>query len=970
MKSWYRRGITILCLVAVGTAIALMGSSYFHYISKRIYEDSTGHLVEIYGQVNHNFSFFLERNWGNLDDWDRNLREEDEDRIQAFLKSRQELWAFSDFYFLAKDGSYVTFTGEKGKLALENVRDMLFLDGENVMSSETTQVGQTVTVFSIPVKPGSYRGFDYSAIAISYTNADIIRSLRVDAFSGQSVCLVTDMEGRVILATHESGSIFSNYISYLRAASDLGEEGISALEKEWADGKSGVVSCKIGEVNYYLSYQGVGYQNCVLLGIVPESVASAGLLLIQRETTNVLVRTFVLGGAIIILWMLYTYWRRTRRSAAELKYRDMMFDILSNNVDDIFLMLDAGTYHVDFLSSNVERLLGIPHESAVRNIRLLGESAVKRDDYLDRGIFQGIELHGSRQWEREHMHQGTGERRWYREAVYREMIQGMEKYLIVMSDRTVEKETNQAMQEALDAAKSANEAKSHFLSNMSHDIRTPMNAIIGFSVLLAKDAENPEKVREYTRKISASGSHLLSLINDVLDMSKIESGKTSLNVSEFRLPEMLEELYTILLPQAKAKKQNFEMRTEGRMPENVLGDKLRLNQILINMLSNAVKYTQPGGQIDFVVEELPRTSKQYAFLRFKVKDNGCGMSEEFLKNVFSPFTREVNTTTSGIQGTGLGMAITKNLVELMGGTIGVESSLGEGSTFTVELSFALSAYEEDEGFWIRSGISRVLVADDEESICIDVKEAMTDTGVEVDYAIDGYGAVEKAMRAKEEGQAFHVILLDWKMPGMNGVETARKIREEVHDDIPILVLTSYDWGDIEDEAREAGIDAFLPKPFFVSSFRHTIETIKPKDKPEEEAAPEQNVLEGMRFLVAEDNELNAEILSELLDIENAGCERAENGKEALEMFKKSAPGYYDMILMDVQMPVMDGYEATRAIRNCGHPEAETIPIVAMTANAFAEDVRNATEAGMNGHLAKPVDMDTVKVVIGKLRGER
>ena len=971
MKPLYRRCIIAICLFTVVTSIALIGTNYLQYISQRIYEDSTGHLVEVYSQVNRNFTSFLERNWGNLNDWDQQIIGKDDAEITRFLKGRQDYWAFSDFYFLSEDGAYLTIEGEKGNLALEGTHDKLFGGGESIISNETTPMGQTVTVFAAPVPEGNFNGFDYSAIAMSYTNADMIHSLHAEAFMQQSVCFVTDMEGRVLLSTQEGGSVFGNYVSYLRAASDLDEKALTKLMQEWKQGNAGAVSCKIGSVSYYISYQSVGYQDCILLGVVPESVASASLLLIQRATVYVLVEVFALAGAMIILWLVYIYWRKSRKGTMELKYREMMFNTLSGTVNDVFLMVDAKTYHVDFLSSNVERLLGIPHRTAVENITLIGETAAEKLEYNAREVFTSIPIHGNRHWEREHIHRGTGERVWFRQSVYRENIQGTEKYLIVMSDRTQERQMNRNLQEALDAAKSANEAKSHFLSNMSHDIRTPMNAIIGFSLLLTRDADNAEKVREYTRKISASGSHLLSLINDVLDMSKIESGKTSLNVTEFSLPEFLEELYMILLPQAKAKKQVFEMRLEGQMPEQLLGDKLRLNQILINLLSNAVKYTQTGGQIDFVVEDLPKTSGQYVFLRFKVKDNGCGMSEEFLQNIFSPFTREETSRNSGVQGTGLGMAITKNLVELMGGTIAVESKPGEGSIFTVELSFARSTYEMNEDYWKENGISRVLVADDEEDICIDIQTAMQGTGVEVSYVTDGHSAVDAALRAKEEGRAFHIILLDWRMPGLNGVETARLIREKVHEDVPILVLTSYDWGDIEDEARAAGIDAFMQKPFFVSSFRHTLETLKPSDTPKEEPVVEDlsDVLSGMRFLVAEDNELNAEILAELLDIENAEHERAQNGQEAVEMFKKSAPGYYDMILMDVQMPVMNGYEATRAIRACGHPKAETIPIVAMTANAFAEDVRNAMDAGMNAHIAKPVDMAVVRKVISKLQKE-
>ncbi len=638
-----------------------------------------------------------------------------------------------------------------------------------------------------------------------------------------------------------------------------------------------------------------------------------------------------------------------------------MFDALTTSVDDIFVVLDRETWRVDYLSPNVERLLGIPRQEAMADIQLLAHGS---GDPLTREQLEGIPVHACRRWDREHRHQATGERRWFRETVSREVIQGTEKLVVVMSDRTRERQINQNLQKALDTAKSANQAKSHFLSNMSHDIRTPMNAIIGFTVLLAKDADNPEKVREYTRKISASSQHLLSLINDVLDMSKIESGKTSLNVAPFSLPELVEELHTILLPQARAKRQTFEFSVRGHPAERLLGDKLHLNQILINLLSNAIKYTPDGGDISLLVEELPVPSPQYARLRFVVRDNGVGMSGEFLQTIFDPFVR-AEDTADGVQGTGLGMAITKNLVELMGGIIGAESRLGEGSVFTVELTFAVPAPVDEETFWARRGISRVLVADDEEEVCLDIREMMEGTGVTVSYVTNGSAAVDAAVRARDRGEGFHAILLDWKMPGQSGVSTARQLRERVGWETPILVLTAYDWSDIEDEARAAGVDAFMPKPFFVSTFRQLLDGLGSKEE-EAEAVPE-DALRGMFFLVAEDNELNAEILSEMLDMEGAGCEIVPNGQAAVERFLQAGEDRYDMILMDVQMPVMDGYEATRRIRASGQPRGADIPIVAMTANAFAEDVRDALEAGMDGHLPKPIDMEAMRALLGSLR---
>ena len=522
--------------------------------------------------------------------------------------------------------------------------------------------------------------------------------------------------------------------------------------------------------------------------------------------------------------------------------------------------------------------------------------------------------------------------------------------------------SKETAEQAFRIAEEANRAKSSFLSNMSHDIRTPMNAIVGFSALLSRDAENSEKVREYTRKITSSSQHLLGLINDILDISKIEAGKTVLNLSDENMVEMIENIDSIIRPQMKAKGHSFEVLNKDLKHEQVVMDKLRLNQILLNLLSNAVKYTPEGGRVTFTVQELEQYARKLAHFRFIVADNGYGMSPEYVKKIFHAFTREEDSVTNKIQGTGLGMAITKNLLDLMGGKITVESEKGKGSVFTVDLELQISDQAVNQDFWKKMGITRILAVDDEEVICQNIRMTMEGTGVSVDCALDGRTAVDLVKRSKQEERPYHVVLIDWKMPVMDGVETAKRIRQETSGDIPILILTSYDWPDIENEARAAGIDAFLAKPFFLTSFRQKLDTLLAPDS-EPETSGEQSVLDGMHILVAEDNEINAEILTELLDMAGATCEICENGRIAVDTFGKSNPGQYDLVLMDVQMPVMNGYEATKALRDLGHPLALTIPVIAMTANAFAEDIREALEAGMNAHVAKPVDMTVLEQTV-------
>ena len=511
------------------------------------------------------------------------------------------------------------------------------------------------------------------------------------------------------------------------------------------------------------------------------------------------------------------------------------------------------------------------------------------------------------------------------------------------------------MEDALASAESANHAKSMFLSNMSHDIRTPMNAIIGFSALLMRDADNPVKVREYTRKVTASSHHLLSLINDVLDISKIESGKMVLNISEFELADTVSAVDTVIRPQTNARKQTFDVYVSGLQHEQLIGDETRINQMLINLLSNAVKYTQEGGHIELRVTGEEQASRHFQRLSIVVKDNGYGMTPEYCEKIFDAFTRADNSTTRKVQGTGLGMAITKNIVEMMDGSIQVESEVGKGSAFTVRLDLRIPDESADTQFWENSGISRILVVDDELEVCENIINLMADTGVHIDYTLQGAQAVEMVLQAKAEQRHYDVILVDWKMPEMDGLETTQKIRAIVPQDVPILVLTAYEWTEIEQPAAKAGISAFLPKPFFVANFRERLMQLQADRRKGQDVEQDENVLAGRHFLVAEDVELNAEILSEILAMQEVTCKVVENGQLAVEEFVRARPGLYDAILMDVQMPVMNGYDATRQIRLLRRPDAALIPIIAMTANAFTEDVKEALDAGMNAHVAKPVD---------------
>ncbi len=530
----------------------------------------------------------------------------------------------------------------------------------------------------------------------------------------------------------------------------------------------------------------------------------------------------------------------------------------------------------------------------------------------------------------------------------------------IRKEREAEREVhNKRLAEALQAAQIASNSKTTFLSNMSHDIRTPMNAVLGFTTLLAKDADNPDKVREYTKKITASGQHLLSLINDVLDVSKIESGKVVLNVEEFTLNDLVSSIDAIIRPMAKAKEQLFHVEVINIKHEYLIGDETRINQILINLLSNAVKYTQERGNIWFRIIGLKQRSNQYEHIRIEVEDDGYGMTPEYLETIFDAFTRAENSTTNKIQGTGLGMAITKSIVELMGGTIDVFSEVNKGSLFKVELEFRIPEDQANKQFWIEIGISRILAVAGNTEICNNIKMLMNDMGVQVDTSLgieEAMGLVEDSMNRQK---GYHTILLDEKI---DCIGMAKQVREILPAHIPILFLTASGAEGMEEalQIRNTGI---LSKPFFVSAFKEKILEMQAEQNEEKIIGSTSGTLGGLHFLAAEDNEINAEILEELLSIEGADCEIVENGQLVVERFMKAAEGEFDAILMDVQMPVMNGYDATKAIRALNRKDAKEIPIIAMTANAFAEDEKEALNAGMNIHLAKPIDIELLKEVI-------
>ena len=529
-------------------------------------------------------------------------------------------------------------------------------------------------------------------------------------------------------------------------------------------------------------------------------------------------------------------------------------------------------------------------------------------------------------------------------------------------------ELNAKLQVAVEKAESANRAKSTFLSNMSHDIRTPMNAIIGFTTLALSNIDDTDRVKDYLGKTLASSNHLLSLINDVLDMSRIESGKIHLEEVEVNLSDVLHDLKTIVSGQIYAKQLELYMDVMDVTDEDVYCDKTRLNQILLNLLSNAIKFTPAGGTVSVRVRQLAGKVHGCGQYEFRIKDNGIGMSPEFAKKIFEPFERERTSTVSRIQGTGLGMAITKNIVDMMGGTIEVQTAQGKGTEFTVCVPMRAQTEQRPvEKITELEGL-KALVVDDDFNTCDSVTKMLVKVGMRAEWTLSGKEAVLRARQSIEMSDAYHAYIIDWRLPDMNGIEVTRQIRS-LHDDTPIIILTAYDWSDIEVEAKAAGVTAFCAKPMFLSDLRETLMSAlgqKPTDAVQG-LLPEKNAdFKGKHILLVEDNELNREIAQEILREYGFLVDSAENGAVAVEKVSTAAPGSYDLVLMDVQMPIMDGYTATRKIRALDDPARAKLPILAMTANAFDEDRRNALESGMNGFLSKPIVIDDLVQELHKI----
>ena len=966
-----RKGLSAAAVVLTITCFVFLGVQYLSFVSKTVYEESTSHLEEVLHKSNNMLRKIADQNISYLHLWNGFLETTpDDDGIQAFLESAKQELGFAEFYFLSYDGNYMTPRGETGYLGLQSNLDEKLADQNDIVLNAVLPGQDPTLVFICPETKGVYRGFAYDAIAISHRNDAVMKSVDDSAFGGTASTYVVYPDGQVVIENIAEGeqSIY-NLLAVLREHSNLSEAQVQDLANDFAKGADGNREVELGDTKYYLAYESADIQDWTLVELVPVDVVNAAMNQLWLRTVQIVVG---IGGGLSLMTILLVISRgriKLRRKNTEILYREELFRKLSQNVDDVFLMLDAKTYKADYISPNMERLLGLTQESVRENVGTLATLHPKDTVEPAKDHLAGLAGGEQREWDMEYIHQQTGERRWFHVVAMGSEVEGQTKYILVLSDRTADKQVNQALSDAVAAAENANRAKSTFLSSMSHDIRTPMNAIIGFATLAVSHLDDKERVKDYLAKILASSNHLLSLINDILDMSRIESGKIQLDETEVNLSDVLHDIKTIVSEQIYAKQLELYMDAIDVTDEDIYCDKTRLNQILMNLLSNAIKFTPAGGTVSVRVRQLAGKVGGCGQYEFRVKDSGIGMDPDFAKKVFEPFERERSSTVSRIQGAGLGMAITKNIVDMMGGTIEVQSAPEKGSEFIVRVPLRAQTERRREVKIVELEGLKALVVDDDFNTCDSVTKMLVKVGMRAEWTLSGKEAVLRARQSLEMGDTFKAYIIDWRLPDMNGIEVTRQIRA-LNDDTPIIILTAYDWSDIEVEAKAAGVTAFCSKPMFMSDLRDTLMTVIGQEQAkEEQSILPQNAtdLKGMHVLLVEDNELNREIAEEIMKAYGLEVDTAENGAIAVDKVSSAAPGQYDLVLMDVQMPIMDGYTATRRIRELENPALAGVPILAMTANAFDEDRRNALESGMNGFLSKPIVITDLVQEIRKIR---
>ena len=900
-----------------------------------------------------------------------------EERLRAYQARMKKLYGLEKFAFVDEDGLIYTSLGTQRNIGEYNFDHSSLSKPE--ISVKDVKSGDKKVIIAIPVQNMSLNGKKLMVCFMEIGMANMLQGVSLQSDNNDTTfCNIYTRRGEALTNMVLGGLASEDNLLEAMKNADF-KEGYS-IEKflgEFSSGKKGAVAFGYGGIEETLSYAPIHGTDWMLTYLIRDSVISEEISSVSKEMlTRSLVLTVIVFFVFLAMFAVIVVQIKMNAALEVEKEKDNMINALSSDYRSVYyvdLDKDEGVcYRKDkFLKGNVDEGQTFPFTKNFTKYANAYISEDKRDEFLKFVSKENIKA------------------ALKKEAVisYRFVTRqgGVDRYGMVKMagvkrneddhDRDIHKvgigfmdidaemrdslQKNQALSDALAAAEDANKAKTVFLSNMSHEIRTPMNAIIGLDNIALNDPDISEKTRDYLEKIGVSAKHLLNLINDILDMSRIESGSVALNNEEFSFPKFIESINTLFIGQCSEKQLNYNCHINGTLDDYYIGDNTKLRQILINTLSNAVKFTPTGGEVNLGVERVARFAGK-STIRFTVRDNGIGMSEEFLPKIFDTFAQEKQTDGNKYGSSGLGMAIVKNLVDMMNGDISVKSKKGEGTEITVTITL-LDSEKNDSvkkmGEVDFKGMT-ALVVDDDAIACENAKISLGNLGLLCETALSGEQAIEMVKIRHARRAPYNLILIDWKMPEMDGVETTRRIRSIVGSESAIIILTAYNWDDIIDEARAAGVDSFLAKPLFASNvveeFRYAIE--KKKAANAEEAKAD---LRGKRILLAEDMEVNAEIMVMVLNMREMQVECAANGREALEMFSKSEENYYDAILMDMNMPEMDGLEATMKIRALEREDAKTIPIIALTAKAFDEDVQRSLQAGLNAHLSKPVEPDAL-----------